>query len=366
MNPSDSTSPAGRGLAPDGQYPGAMADTQAPQHLIRLSDLDPDTVTAILERSIQLKRDGHSPNELAGRTAGLLFFRGSLRTRASFSAAVSQLGGHTLNLTAHSDFWELEEREGSVMDGRAPEHIKDAARALSSYTDLLAIRPAPPGQSWAVDKKDAQIRSWARWANVPVINMESALWHPLQSLADLMTLQENLGDLEGKRLAITWVHSPTPSSHAVVNSLLCAALARGMQVRVAHPNGFELDESVLKEARGIADRHSTELSLFQDPKQAVDGAQVVYARSWGSLADYGNKTLAASHIARFSDWKVDERLMALGDPADGGARLMHAMPVRRNVEVTDAVLDGPRSVVQAQAENRLHSMKALLTQLWGA
>lgn len=339
-----------------------MADSNAPQHLIRLSDLPPDVVTELLERSIQMKAEGHSPTALAGRTAGLLFFRGSLRTRASFSAAVSQLGGHTLNLTAHSDFWDLEVREGSVMNGRAPEHIKDAARALSSYVDLLAIRPNPPRQSWAVDKKDAQIRSWAKWAEVPVISMESALWHPLQALADLLTLRETLGDLRGKRLAITWVHSPTPSSHAVVNSLLCAALARGMQVRVAHPSGFDLDEGVLQEARGIADEHATELETFGDPKEAVEGAQVVCAWSWGSLADYGNETLAASHIARHSDWMVDETLMARADDA----YLMHAMPIRRNVEVTDAVLDGPRSLVQAQAENRLHSQKALLSKLLDA
>ena len=316
-----------------------MSDRNAPVHWIRLLDQEPAVIDDLIELSLRLKRDGGRVDELAGKTIGLLFFRGSLRTRASLSAAVYQLGGQTLNLTAASDFWQLEEQEGSVMDGRAPEHIKDAAAVLSSYVNLLAIRPAVGGQSWNVDRKDAHIRSWAKYASVPVVNTESALWHPLQALADLLTLRETLGDLRGKQLAITWTHSPSPASHAVTNSLLATALRAGMNVRVAHPSGFELDDGVLREA--------------------VEGAHVVYARSWNSLASYGNPTLAASQRARHTAWTIDEGTMALGD----GAKLMHAMPVRRNVEVSDAVLDGPRSLVYAQAANRLHAQKALLCKL---
>jgi N-acetylornithine carbamoyltransferase len=326
-------------------------------HLIRLRDLGPDRIDELVRRSLELKQ-GASPRSLAGRSLGLLFFRGSLRTRTSFEAAVHQLAGHVVHLNA-SDFWDLEAREGTVMDGRAPEHIRDAAHVLSSYVDALAIRPDVAGQSWAADRKDEGIKAWAQYSQVPVINTESALWHPLQGLADLMTMREALGDLAGRRLAIVWTRSPTPASSSVVHSLLVAAARAGMRVSLAHPPGFGLDEEVLREASEEGRESGAELAQGLTPQEAVEGAHVVYARSWQSLEHYGNPTLAASRRARTSGWTVDEALMALGDDA----RLMHAMPVRRNLEVTDEVLDGPRSLVYEQATNRLHSQKALLERL---
>ncbi|MCI0569314.1 MAG: acetylornithine carbamoyltransferase, partial [Myxococcaceae bacterium] len=213
---------------------------RSPRHLIRLSDLDHGMLDEILELSGRLKRRA-GRGELAGKTVGMLFFRGSLRTRASLETAVLQLSGNVVNLTAMSDFWELEERDGVVMDGRAPEHVKDAAAVLSRYVHALAIRPAPGGTSWEVDRKDERIRTWARHSSVPVMNMDSSLWHPLQALADLLTLKEHLGELRGQPLAITWVHSPTPASASAVHSLLEGALRFGMRVRLAHPPGYELD-----------------------------------------------------------------------------------------------------------------------------
>jgi N-acetylornithine carbamoyltransferase len=328
------------------------------RHLISLSDLDDGVLEEILELSARLKRRA-ARTELAGKTVGMLFFRGSLRTRASLETAVLQLGGSVVNLTAMSDFWELEEREGSVMDGRAPEHIKDAAAVLSRYVHALAIRPAPSGGSWDVDRRDERIRAWAKHASVPVMNMESALWHPLQALADLLTLKEHLGDLRSKRLAITWVHSPTPASPSVVHTLLHAALRAGMHVTVAHPSGFELDGGVLSEASELAKRAGGRLESQTSIEAAVRGARVVYARSWQSLESYGNATLAASQRSRHTGWRIDERTLALGEDA----RLMHAMPVRRNVEATDEVLDGPRSLLYEQAANRLPSQMALLLNL---
>lgn len=330
----------------------------APRHLIGLSDLDDGVLDEILELSARLKRRG-GRGELAGKTIGMLFFRGSLRTRASLETAVLQLGGSVVNLTAMSDFWELEEREGSVMDGRAPEHIKDAAAVLSRYVHALAIRPAPLGSSWEVDRRDERIRAWARHATVPVMNMESSLWHPLQSLADLLTLKEELGELRGQELAITWVNSPTPASPSAVHSLLHATLRAGMHVRLAHPAGFELDGGVLSEAGELATRSGGRLQPCATIEEGVRGARMVYARSWQSLETYGNPTLAASQRSRHTGWRIDEKCLALGREA----RLMHAMPVRRNVEVTDEVLDGKRSLLYEQAANRLPTQMALLVNL---
>ena len=336
-------------------------------HLISLQDLDERQVDGLLDLSLSIQRGApaegladRSSARLTGKSVGLLFFRGSLRTRASFEAAMNQLGGHTINLTASSDFWELEAQQGSLMDGRAPEHVKDAASVLSRYVEALAIRPALGGQSWAADRRDAVIRAWAEWATVPVINMESAMAHPLQALADLMTMRQTLQSLAGKRLAITWTHSTTPASAAVVHSLLLASLRAGMEVRVAHPAGYELDEQVLSEAAKLAESKRTQFQSGLSARDAAQGAHVVYARSWQSLEDYGNPTLAASRRSRnATGWTVDETLMRLGKDA----KFMHAMPVRRNLEVTDEVLDGPRSLVVQQAENRLHSQKALLLTL---
>ena len=331
---------------------------RSPRHLISLSDLDNSALDEILELSARMKRRG-GRGELAGKTVGMLFFRGSLRTRASLETAVLQLGGNVVNLTAMSDFWELEERDGVVMDGRAPEHVKDAAAVLSRYVHALAIRPAPSGTSWEVDRKDERIRTWARHSSVPVMNMDSSLWHPLQALADLLTLKEHLGDVRSQPLAITWVHSPTPASASAVHSLLEGALRFGMRVRLAHPPGYELDGGVLSEADEWAKSSGGELARDMTPEEAVRGARVVYARSWQSLETYGNPTLAASQRSRLTNWRVDEKLLARGE----NARLMHAMPVRRNVEVTDEVLDGPRSLLYEQAANRLHSQMALLINL---
>jgi N-acetylornithine carbamoyltransferase len=330
----------------------------SPRHLIRLHDLEAAEIDDLIDLSQRLKRRG-ARVELSGRTVGMLFFRGSLRTRISFEAAVHQLGGDTINLTAMSDFWDLEDREGTVMDGRPPEHIKDVAAVLSRYVNALAVRPAPQGKSWDMDRRDAQILAWARYASVPVINMESALWHPLQALADLLTLRESLGELRGRKLALVWVNSPEPATPAVAHSLLVPVLRAGMHVSIAHPPGFELDPLVIDEAQRTAAETGGKLETGMSLDEAASGAHVVYARSWQSLEHYGNPTLAASHRARLGQWRIDRRVLERGQDA----RLMHAMPVRRNVEVTDEVLDGPQSLVYAQAENRLHSQKALLSLL---
>lgn len=329
-----------------------------PLRFLRLADLGDRQLEDVLDLSARWKRGASRP-DLAGRAVGLLFFRGSLRTRTSLVAAVQQLGGHVINLTAASDFWALESRDGAVMDGNAPEHIRDAAAVMSKYVGALAIRPQPEGRSWEVDRKDGGIQAWAAHSRVPVINMESAVWHPLQALADLLTLRETLGDLPGKRLSIVWTRSPSPMSPSVVHSILIAALRSGMHVRVAHPSGFDLDGGVLDEAGALAAERGAEFATGLSLPEAVQDGHVVYARSWGSLSTYGNPTLSASRLSMHADWMVDEPLMARG--AD--ARLMHPMPVRRNLEVTDEVLDGPRSLLYTQAENRLHTQKGLLSVL---
>ena len=337
----------------------AKKSAQKGQSLIRLQDLSESRLEDVLDLAQRFKA-GAQRVELTGKSVGFLFFRGSLRTRTSFEVAVHQLGGQGVHLSAGSDFWEVEARDGVVMDGTAPEHVRDAAAVLSSYCNALAIRPRPAGRSWEVDRRDEGIRAWAAHSRVPVINMESALWHPLQALADLLTLRETFGkDLTNRRLAIVWTPSPTPAGPAVVHSLLLAALRAGIGVSLAHPPGYELDGEVLSEARNISSDRGGTFEEVPTSQEAARGADIVYARSWAALESYGKPTVAAARVAQRRDWLIDDGLMKLGRDA----RLMHPMPVRRNLEVTDSVLDGPRSLVYAQAANRLPTQKGLLSLL---
>jgi len=336
----------------------------APRHLTRLGDLSVDELGDLFDLSARLRNRGAGAGErpLEGRTVGSLFFRGSLRTRVSMEAAVHALGGQAINLSASSDFWDLEHDEGKVMDGPEPEHIKDAAAAVSSYVDALAIRPELEEADWPRVRQDKALTAWARFAQVPVINMESALWHPLQAMGDLLTIRDELGGFEGRKLTITWVRSPTPATPAPIHSLIDAGMRLGMHLTVAHPAGFGLDQTVLDEAREAGEARGGRLAFVDEQAAGLDGAEIVYARSWRAPETWNNPTLAASRRgkhAQSGDWSLTaDKLAATAD-----ARFMHALPVRRNVEVTDEVLDGPLSRVQAQAANRLHTQKALLTRI---
>lgn len=335
-----------------------MSAPSPPRHVIQLADLEEALLEDVLELSTHLKQRPARAT-LPGRTVGMLFFRRSLRTRASLEAAAHRLGGHAMNLTGMADLWELESREGTVMDGPAKEHVRDAAAVLSRYADVLAIRPKPTGSSWKIDRRDDAISTWARHATVPVINMESSLWHPLQALADLLTLRETLGNPRREPLAIVWTRSPESVSASVVNSLLHASLRSGMEVRLAHPPGYELDPDVLAEAERLAAAGDGSLVVGGDREAAVSGARIVYGRSWKSMESYGTPTLASTRASRLKEWRIDEALMARGDDA----RFMHAMPIRRNVEATDEVIDGARSLLYEQAANRLFTQMALLANL---
>jgi N-acetylornithine carbamoyltransferase len=330
-----------------------------PNHFLRLRDLSDEALENLVDLAIRMKQK--PPNRLlAGKSLGLLFFNRSLRTRTTFEVAMFQLGGQSIHLTSSADFWELEAEEGKVMDGPAPEHVKDAARVLSSYLDALAIRAVPAGAKYEVDRRDAPLHAWARHATVPIINMESFFDHPCQGLADVVTLREEFGaDLRRIPFALVWTNHPSAQSPSVAHSILLAAARLGMEVRVAHPEGYELDAEVLEEAREAAKRSSGSVRPFYDFHEALAGARVVYARSWGSIPLYGQPTVEAAKRSRHRDWIVNGGAMRRTDRG----KFMHSMPVRRNVVVTDDVLDGPDSLVYRQAENRLHSQKAVLATL---
>ncbi|MDO8348611.1 MAG: N-acetylornithine carbamoyltransferase [Planctomycetota bacterium] len=321
------------------------------------ADLTRHDLDDLLDLSARAK--GKRPGQvLAGKTLGLLFFQPSLRTRVSFEVAMVQLGGHCINLSS-SDLYELEPQEQAVMDGAAEEHVKDAARTLSRYVDALGIRSPARLGTWERDRQELLLRSYAKYASVPVINLETSFEHPCQALADVMTMRENLVTLKGRKLSLMWCNHPEPKSLGPTHSILQVAAMMGMQVTLAHPLGFEVDQQVLERSKALAKEAGGSVQVQNDMANAVRGAEVVYARSWGCTKYWDDAEREGMVKRSLQGWRVDEPLMA----STNNALLMHPLPVRRNVAATDAVLDGPRSVIYDQAANRTHVQKALLMQL---
>ncbi len=319
---------------------------------------------AELENLLELtaRMDGtRTGNVLQGRTIGLLFFEKSLRTRVSFEVATVQLGGHCLNIFAENELYGMEPDDRVVMDGTAEEHVKDAAKTLSRYVDALGVRHLHRSKSWDVDRQERLLHAYAEHATVPVINLESTLEHPCQALADIYTIRKNLLDLKGRKLTLAWTDHPEPKGMGPCHSLLHVAAMMGMDLTVAHPLGFELDDEIVGQARTTAESSGGSFRVVNDFESGVDGAEVLYARAWGAQKYWSDPEREAMVKRSLHSWRVDEEIMKRTD----NALFMHPLPVRRNVVATDDVLDGDRSVIYDQAENRVHAQKALLTHLLG-
>lgn len=262
-------------------------------------------------------------------------------------------------LDVSSGVWSLEVEDDVIMDGKNPEHIKEAIPVLSRYVDILGIRCFPAMSSYEVDRQDKVLKDIASYATVPVINLESATHHPCQALADMMTIKENHGDPKGKKVVLTWAPHIKPLPTAVPNSFALAACQMGANLVVAAPPGYELDAGFVAEWGQIACDQGGSLTQTSDQQAALTGADVVYAKSWGAIPHWGNPDADMALRAGLSGWKISETAMALTN----GASFLHCLPVRRNVVVDDGVLDGPWSKVLDQAENRLHGQKAVLSSI---
>jgi N-acetylornithine carbamoyltransferase len=248
------------------------------------------------------------------------------------------------------------------MDKDTVEHIIDAARVLGRYADAVGVRSFPRGSDWAVAREDAIVRNFAKYCEKPVINFESARRHPCQALADAMTLREKLGETAGKRFVLTWAWHPKALPTAVPASAALAAAALGMEIVIARPPGYELDPEDTALIRRLAQQQGGEfVHIIDDPDDATVGADAVYVKSWGSVKLYGQPQEEKQLRAGLRDWRLTPGRVK--STRGGKGIVMHCLPVRRNVEIDDAVLDGPNSVVVDQAENRLHAQRALLLEL---
>jgi len=325
------------------------------RHFLTTRDLGRADFAALLARSAEF-RQGAESHALAGLHAGLVFFNPSLRTRVSMEIAVSKLGGTPVALSVGGDAWAMEYAEGVVMDGSAAEHVREGAGVLGRYCDLLGVRSFPLGKDYAVDRGEPVLTAFAKHSGVPVVNLESPLDHPCQAMADCLTLVDRLGGPKGRRILLTWAYHPKALPMAVPNAFLLAASRLGVELVLARPEGYDLDPEIVAFAKARASESGGTLRVTDDREAAYDGVSAVYAKSWGALADYGRPDDETARRSRLKDWRVTEARMARGKDA----MFMHCLPVRRNVVVDDAVLDGPRSVVLDEAENRLYAQQAIL------
>ncbi|MEO6194601.1 MAG: N-acetylornithine carbamoyltransferase [Thermoanaerobaculia bacterium] len=324
-----------------------------------LADLSPGEVSELLDRAGWLERHPE-PDALRGKVLALLFFNPSLRTLASFQAGMSRLGGSSFVISPGQGTWVLETRDGVVMDGAAAEHVREAIPVLAGYGDALGIRSFAGGTDLAADLADATFRSMAAVCPVPLINLESAINHPCQALADWKTMDDLDVPARGGKFVLSWAWHPKPLPLAVPAAAVHMAALRGMDVTVLRPDGFALPEPVMAKARAAAAISGGSVRETADRGEALAGAQVIYAKSWTSPRHYGDPQAEAAFRAGLRDWCVDDDWFSTAAP---DCRFMHCLPVRRNVVVKDSVLDGPRSVVVHEARNRMWAQMAVLHRL---
>ncbi len=322
----------------------------------------PEDIDGLLALAARVKR-GEISGGLERKVLAMVFMDPSLRTRASFETAMFLHGGHAFVLEPGRGSWSLESEIGAVMEGMGVEHVVDAARVLGRYADALAVRSFPRGIDWATEREDPVVRSFAKYCEKPVINLESVRRHPCQGLADALTLRERLGEPRGKKFVLQWAWHPKPLPTAVPASAALAAAHLGMEVTIAHPPGFDLDPDDVAAIETLARARGGSLSVTPDRLAALANADAVYVKAWGALGAHARpdqeRQLRLPHRA----WRMTEEAQAL--TRGGKGIVMHCLPVRRNVEIDDAVLDGPHSAVYDEAENRLHAQRALLLTLIG-
>lgn len=275
------------------------------------------------------------------KTIGLLFFNPSLRTRLSTQKAASNLGMHTMIMNLNTEGWSLEFKDGAIMDGNKTEHIKEAAQVISQYCDIIAIRSFPTLTDRQKDEEEQVLNSFVKYASVPVISLESATEHPLQAVADALTIEEYKTTKKPK-VVLTWAPHPKALPHAVPNSFIKVMQLADVDLVITHPEGYELSSLVTKG-----------LKIMHNQEEAFKDANFIYAKNWSNYTDYG-KILSMD-----TNWTVTEEKMTLTN----NAKFMHCLPVRRNMIVTDEVLDSTSSIVISQANNRTFAAQAILTQI---
>ncbi len=326
-----------------------------------LADFSPEQIEELLTLARRLDEQPE-PRALQGKVLALLFLSPSLRTLASFQAAMVRLGGGAFVISPDMSIHGLETRPGIVMDGAAAEHIREAVPVIASYGDAIGIRAFAERRNLDHDVADREFAEFRKLVNKPMINMESAINHPCQSLADWKTMDDLGMPRNGGRFVLSWAYHPKALPLAVPSAAVHMACMRGMDVTVLRPEGFELPEPIMAKAHDAANASGGSLRESDDRREAMEGAHVIYAKSWSSTRHYGDRIADEKLRRDLVDWCVDEPWF---DNAADDCRFMHCLPVRRGVVVADRILDGPRSVVIQEARNRMLGQMAVLHRMLG-
>ena len=323
------------------------------KHLITTQDWKFDEINSLIEKAFKMKKRKNQNEDyepLKNKTMIMIFYNPSTRTRTSFEIAMTQLGGHAIFMSSDK-----------AWIGQESESIKDTSRVLSRYGDLIAIRMFPNASKWVYGASNAALREYCDNSTVPIINLEDDMFHPCQALTDLMTIKEFKGNLKNKKITISWAYHPKPLPMSVVNSILLISTRFGLDVTLTHPKGFDLSPQILDWAKNNSKEIGSSFEITNDMDEGYDDADIVYVKSWGAFQYYGDfKEEKRLRQPYRTDWICNENIM---EKTKKDSIFMHCLPVRRNIVVSDAVIDGPHSVVYDQAENRLHLQKALLVDL---
>ena len=309
-----------------------------------------EDIEMVLQKAAELKRNREITDDLKGKTFVMIFFNPSTRTRTSFTAAMVELGGYPMAVEADR-----------IWLGQDSESPKDTAKVLSRYASAIGVRIFPNITKWKYGASHELVRELAKWSDVPLINLEDDMYHPCQALSDIFTVREKKKKLTGKKFLLSWAYHPKPLPLSVPNSTLLMMTRFGLDVTLLHPPGFELDAKIIGMAQQNAAESGGSFTIENKLEDGYRDADIVYVKSWSSLKSYGNpaeeKKLRLPYRGK---WICDEAKM---DLTKKGSNFMHCLPLRRNVVATDGVVDGPRSIIYDQAENRLHVQKAILLKL---
>jgi len=305
---------------------------------------DIDNLPEWVEEARSIKQDPLKHKALGKyKTIGLLFFNPSLRTRLSTQKAAQNLGMNTMVMNFDKEGWALEFEDGTIMNQGKSEHIKEAAQVISQFCDIIAIRAFASLEDKSKDQDEMVLNGFKKYATVPVVNMESSVGHPLQALADAITLAEHVNKKKAKpKIVLSWAPHPKALPHAVANSFVQMMQKQDAEFVITHPEGYELDAEITRES-----------PIEYDQKKAFKNADFIYTKNWSAFKDYGKV------INKDPSWMIDPEKMALTN----NAKFMHCLPVRRNVVVDDAVLDSSNSLVIEQANNRTFAAQIVLKKI---
>ncbi|SOC80405.1 ornithine carbamoyltransferase [Salinimicrobium sediminis] len=302
---------------------------------------DIENLEELIFEARELKKQNSAAEVGKGKTLGMLFFNPSLRTRLSTEKAAKLLGMEVMVMNADKDGWALEFEDGAVMNSNKAEHIKEAAAVLSQYCDIIAVRAFPGLVDREKDEADVVLAGFEKYATVPVVNLESATGHPLQALTDAMTVSELKGEKKPK-VVLTWAPHPRALPQAVPNSFVEVMQKMDVDLVVTNPEGYDLNPAITKDT-----------PVVHEQAEALKDADFVYVKNWSSYEQYG-KILSEDPV-----WTFDNKKLGLTN----AAKIMHCLPVRRNVVIADEVLDGKNSVVIQQAGNRTFAAQAVLKRI---